>query len=41
MGHRPKGKNNGILLVVAPNDRKVRIEVGRGLEPLMTDIMSS
>lgn len=35
------GKNNGILLVVAPNDRKVRIEVGRGLEPLMTDIMSS
>lgn len=34
------GKNNGILLVVAPNDRKVRIEVGRGLEPLMTDVMS-
>ncbi|PPD25545.1 MAG: hypothetical protein CTY20_15675 [Hyphomicrobium sp.] len=36
-----KGKNNGILLVVAPNERKVRIEVGRGLEPLMTDVMSS
>lgn len=36
-----KGKNNGIVLVVAPNERKVRIEVGRGLEPLMTDVMSS
>lgn len=32
--------NNGILLIVAPNERKVRIEVGRGLEPQMTDIMS-
>src|SRR2546430_4392626 len=28
-----KGKDNGILLLVAPNDRKVRIEVGYGLEP--------
>jgi uncharacterized protein len=36
-----QGKNNGILLVVAPNERKVRIEVGRGLEPVMTDLMSS
>lgn len=35
-----KGKDNGVLLIVAPNDRKVRIEVGRGLEPLMTDLMS-
>jgi uncharacterized protein len=34
------GKNNGILLIVAPNERKVRIEVGRGLEPTMTDAMS-
>jgi uncharacterized protein len=34
------GTNNGILLIVAPNDRKVRIEVGRGLEPIMTDTMS-
>ena len=34
------GKNNGILLIVAPNDRKVRIEVGRGLEPTMTDVLS-
>ena len=36
-----KGKNNGILLVVAPNERKVRIEVGYGLEPIMTDGLSS
>ncbi len=35
------GVNNGILLIVAPNERKVRIEVGRGLEPLMTDALSS
>ncbi len=35
-----KEANNGILLIVAPNERKVRIEVGRGLEPQMTDIMS-
>lgn len=36
-----KGKDNGILLIVAPNDRKVRIEVGRRLEPFMTDTMSA
>jgi uncharacterized protein len=36
-----KGKDNGILLIVAPNERKVHIEVGRGLEPVMTDAMSS
>jgi uncharacterized protein len=35
-----KGKDNGILLIVAPNERKVRIEVGRGLEPIVTDLMS-
>jgi uncharacterized protein len=35
-----KGKNNGVLLIVAPNERKVRIETGRGLEPLVTDLMS-
>ena len=33
-------KDNGILLIVAPNERKVRIEVGYGLEPVMTDAMS-
>lgn len=35
-----KDKDNGIVLVVAPNERKVRIEVGRRLEPMMTDTMS-
>jgi uncharacterized protein len=34
------GKDNGIVVLVAPNERKVRIEVGRRLEPLMTDTMS-
>ena len=36
-----KEKDNGVLLIVAPNERKVRIEVGRGLEPLLTDAMSN
>jgi uncharacterized protein len=35
------GVNNGIVLIIAPNERKVRIEVGRGLEPIMTDSLSS
>jgi uncharacterized protein len=35
-----KGKDNGAILIVAPNERKVRIEVGRGLEPQLTDAMS-
>ena len=35
------GVNNGIVLIVAPNERKVRIEVGRGLEPIMTDALST
>lgn len=32
-----KGKDNGILVVVAPNDRRMRIEVGYGLEGTMPD----
>jgi uncharacterized protein len=36
-----KEANNGIILLVAPNDRKVRIEVGYGLEPIVTDALSS
>lgn len=31
------GWNNGILLLVAPNERRARIEVGYGLEPLFPD----
>ena len=35
-----KGKNNGVLLIVAPNERKMRIEVGYGLEGTITDALS-
>lgn len=35
-----KDKNNGVLLIVAPNERKVRIEVGRGLEGVMPDAIA-
>ena len=35
-----KGGNNGALLVVAPNERDVRIEVGYGLESKLTDAQS-
>jgi uncharacterized protein len=35
-----KGKNTGVILVVAPNDRQVRIEVGYGLEGQLTDALS-
>jgi uncharacterized protein len=35
-----RGTNNGVILIVAPTERKVRIEVGRGLEPQLTDAMS-
>lgn len=36
-----KDKDSGALLIVAPNERKVRIEVGYGLEGILTDAMSS
>ncbi len=36
-----KGKDDGAVLLVAPNDRKVRIEVGYGLEGILTDALSS
>lgn len=34
-------RNDGALLLVAPNDRKVRIEVGYGLEGYLTDAYSA
>jgi uncharacterized protein len=36
-----KGLNNGALFIVVPSEHKVRIEVGYGLEPLLTDALSS
>ena len=33
--------NNGAILIVAPNDRRMRIEVGYGLEGVLTDALSS
>lgn len=35
-----KAKNNGVLLIVVKNDRKLRIEVGSGLEGDLTDAQS-
>lgn len=36
-----KGANNGVILLVAPSERKVRVEVGYGLEPIVTDAYAS
>jgi uncharacterized protein len=36
-----KGKDDGLLLLVVPKDKRVRIEVGRGLEGDVTDVASS
>ncbi len=35
-----KGKDNGAILLVSNQDRKIRIEVGRGLEGKLTDLMA-
>jgi uncharacterized protein len=32
-----KEEDNGVLFLIAPNERKTRIEVGYGLEPVITD----
>jgi len=34
-------KDTGILFIVAPNERRVRIEVGYGLQPVLTDALSN
>ncbi len=36
-----KDRDDGALLIVAPNERKVRIEVGYGLEGVLTDALSA
>jgi len=35
-----KGKDNGVLVIVVPNDRRMRIEVGYGLEITLTDLVA-
>jgi len=44
LGQDGKGeaeKDNGAILIIAPNERRMRIEVGYGLEPILTDGLSS
>jgi uncharacterized protein len=36
-----KNNNNGVLFIIVPSERQVRIEVGYGLEPVITDALSS
>ena len=36
-----KGQNNGVLVVVVPQDRRMRIEVGYGIEPSLTDAVAA
>ena len=38
IGH--KGSDNGVILLVAKGERKIRIEVGRGLEGELTDLVA-
>jgi uncharacterized protein len=35
------GKDNGVLLVIAPNERKMRLEVGKGLEGDLPDLAAN
>jgi uncharacterized protein len=35
-----QNKDNGVLLLVARQERKIRIEVGKGLEGVLTDLLS-
>jgi uncharacterized protein len=36
-----KGLDDGAILLVAPKEHKVRIEIGYGLEPVLTDALTS
>jgi uncharacterized protein len=36
-----RAANNGVILLVAPNERRVRIEVGYGMEGVLTDALSN
>ncbi|MBO7258327.1 MAG: TPM domain-containing protein [Alphaproteobacteria bacterium] len=36
-----KDKNDGILILIAPNQRQLRIEVGYGMEHILTDALAS
>ena len=36
-----KKRDTGVLLIVAPNERRVRVEVGYGLESVLTDALSN
>ena len=36
-----KARNDGAILIVAPTEHRVRVEVGYGLEPVLTDALSS
>ncbi len=38
IGHQ--GKDNGVLFIVSKEERKIRVEVGRGLEGKLTDLMA-
>lgn len=35
-----KGKDNGVLLIISKGERKIRLEIGYGLEGVLTDAMS-
>lgn len=41
MGIGQKGKDNGVLFLIAPNDRQARIEVGYGLEGVLPDVRAA
>ena len=37
----PKGTANGVILIVAQKERKIRIEVSRGFEGILPDVVAS